>query len=148
MSFSSIVDGVILTITRHADFSCSSVFFEDNRHLNAGQQRYVVIKHGGFGREELTFGSIAHNWNVQLDIYSRYDGEMPTTSTGAYSDMQNILDTLEAWPKLSDTTGVNTFEIASVGPIEPMQAATGRVAHVRQQMVLAVQEVVCPTRNE
>ena len=147
MSFSSIVDGVILTITRHADFSCSNTFFEDSRRLGAGEARYIAIKHGGFGREELTFANIAHNWNVQLDIYSLYTGELPTTMANAYSDLQNVLDTLEAWPKLSDTTGVQTFEIASISAIEPFEPAAGRY-HVKQQMVLAVQEIVCPTRNE
>lgn len=147
MSFSTIVDGVILTITRHADFSCNNTFFEDSRRLGAGEARYITIKHGGFGREELTFANIAHNWNVQLDIYSLYTGQLPTTMTNAYSDLQNVLDTLEAWPRLSDTTGVNTFEIASISPIEPFQPNTGTY-HVKQQMVLVVQEVVCPTRNE
>ena len=147
MSFSSIVDGVIATITKHADFSTDNVRYADMRNLGAGQARFVNITHGGFGREELTFNAIAHNWNVVLDVYSFYKGELKPTSTGAYSDMQNILDTLEAWPRLVDTTGVQTFEIASIGAIEPMQPVTGTY-HVKQQIVLAVQEIVCPTRNE
>ena len=148
MSFSSIVDGVILTITKHANYSCSNVSFEDNRPLGAGQARFVAISHAGYAREELTFSAIAQNWNVQLDLYSLYTGEMPTTKKNALTDMQNILDTLEVWPKLSDTTGVNTFEIASITPIENMQPGIGRNAHVKQQIVLSVQEVVCPTRSE
>lgn len=148
MSFSSIVDGVITTITTHADYSCNNVYLEDYRHLGAGQVRYVAISHAGYAREELTFSAIAHVWNVQLDLYSMYTGELPGTKTNALNDMQNILNTLEAWPRLSDTTGVNSFEIASITPIENMQPGQGRNAHVKQQIVLAVSEVICPTRNE
>jgi len=148
MSFTNIVDGVIRTITKHADYSCNSVYFEDYRHLGAGQARYVAISHAGFSREELTFANIAHVWNVQLDLYSMYTGQIPTTKTNALTDMQNILDTLELWPRLSDTTGVNSYEIASIGPIENMQPGAGRNAHVKQQIFLSVSEVVCPERSE
>lgn len=148
MSFQSITDGVIRTITQHADYSCQNTYLEDYRHIGAGQVRYVAISHAGYAREELTFSSIAHIWNVQLDIYSLYTGQIPTTKINAYTDVQSILDTLETYPRLSDTTGVNTYEISSITPIENMQPNQGRNAHVKQQIVLAVQEVVCPTRNE
>jgi len=124
------------------------VYYEDNRHLGAGQLRYVAISHAGYGREELTFAAVATNWNVLLDVYTLYTGEIPTTRKNAITDMQNIIDTLEAWPRLSDTTGVNNFEIASITPIENMQPGAGRNAHVKQQIVLTVQEVTCPTRSE
>ena len=148
MSFTSIADGVIRTITQHTDYSCNNVYLEDYRHLGAGQARYVAVSHAGYNREELTFSAIAHVWNVALDIYSLYTGQIPTTKTNAYTDMQNIINTLEVYPKLSDTTGVNTYEIASITPIENMQPGQGRNAHVRQQIVLAVSEIVCPTRAE
>ena len=41
MSFITIADGVIRTITKHADYSCNNVYLEDYRHLGAGQARYV-----------------------------------------------------------------------------------------------------------
>ena len=148
MSFTSIADGVIRTITQHADYSCSNVYLEDYRHLGAGQVRYVAVSHAGFLREELTFSAIAHIWNVQIDLYSLYNGQLATTKTTALTDMQNILDTLEAYPRLSDTTGVNTYEIVSITPIENMQPGQGRNAHVKQQIVLSVSEVVCPTFTE
>lgn len=148
MSFSSIAEGVVRTITTHADYSCNNVYYADSRHLGAGQQRYVVVSGGGIGREEITFRAVRHDWNVVLDVYSRYSGELKTTSTGAYGDAQNIIDTLESYPRLNDTTGVNNFTIASVTPIEPLDPSAGRNAHVKQQIVLLVEEVSCPTRNE
>ena len=147
MSYSSIVDGIILTITRHADFSCSIVKRDDMRHLGAGVARYVNVVYGGFAREEITFANVNHNWNVNLDVYTQYTGELPTTSTDAMNNMQNILDTLDAWPKLSDTTGVGNFEIVGISPIEPMNPDT-RNGFQKQQLSLLVEETVCPTRNE
>jgi len=148
MSFSSIVDGVITTITKHANYTSCNVYYEDSRALGGGKARYIAISNGGFNREEITFAAVSHNWNVVLDIYSIYKGELSATRKAAGDDMQSILDTLEAWPRLADTTGVNNFEIASITPIENMAPGVGRNAHVKQQIVLAVQEVSCPSRSE
>lgn len=147
MSYSTIIDGIILTITRLADFSCNTVRRDDMRHTGAGVARYVNITYGGFAREEITFANVNHNWNVNLDVYTRYTGELPTTSTDAMNNMQNIIDVLDAWPKLSDTMGVGNFEIVGVSPIEPMIPGE-RAGFQKQQLSLLVEETVCPTRNE
>lgn len=147
MSFTTVANGVIRTITQHSDYSCNNTYLEDYRHLGAGQARYVAVSHAGFGREELTFQAYAHNWNVALNIYSLYTGQLPTTYTNAYTDLQNVLDTLEQYPRLSDTTGVNTYEIASISPVAPFEPGNGQY-HVSQQVVLTVSEVICPTRLE
>ncbi len=147
MSYSSIVDGVILTITRHADYSCSTVKRDDMRGLGQGTARYVNITFGGVAREDISFAAVNFNWNVLIDVHTRYTGELPTTSTDAMNNMQNILDTLDVWPKLSDTTGVGRFSIANITPIEPMNP-DNRNGFVKQQLGLLVEETVCPTRNE
>ncbi len=147
MSFLTISDGIITTITKHANYGSTNVYADDHRHLGAGQLRYIVVGFGGYTREELTFQSVAHNWVVTLDVYSRYTGQLSTTNINAHTDVQAIVDTLEAWPKLSDTTGVNNFEIAGISPIEP-QDPDNHAGYVKQVVSLAVQEVVCPTRSE
>jgi hypothetical protein len=148
MSFSTIVDGVIRTITQHADYSCATVYYEDYRPLGAGQLRYVAVSNAGYAREELTFSNIAHNWTVAIDLYSMYTGQIPTTRKNALTNMQTIIDTLEQYPRLSDTTGVINYEISSITPLENMQPTAGRNAHVKQQIVLTVQEIVRPTMLE
>ena len=48
MSFNTVTDGVIRTITTNAGYSCSTVFADDYRALGAGNLRFVAISFGGF----------------------------------------------------------------------------------------------------
>jgi hypothetical protein len=141
MSLTTVLDGVVRTITSHADYSCSNVYRNDHRHLNAGQERYVVVGFGSLQSNEIILGGIFdHNWTVGLDVYTRYTGQYPTTLDNANVNLQSILDTFEADNTLADTTGVHRVAVVAIGPITPMDAPTGRVAHVFQQISLLVQE--------
>ena len=147
MSYQTISDGVIVTIRGNADYSTTNVFADDYRHLGAGQDRYVVVSAGGMTREEVTFTHYTHNWTVNLDIFTRYTGQLSVTHTNAHTDAQNIIDTLESQPRLSDTTGVESFEIGPLSTIEP-PSPDNHAGFVRQQLSLSVSENVIPTRNE
>ena len=149
MSFNEIQNGVIRTLTTHADFSCSTVFADDFRALGAGNLRYVVISLGGVSNEDFTFRQVQNTWTVNLDVYTIRTGEIATAVDNAQTNMQNILDTLNQYPFLNDTTGVTDHNINTVSPVNLMDPGSGsRIAFLHQQLGLSVSEICTITRAE
>ncbi len=149
MSFNNIQSGVTRTLTTHADYSCDNVFADDFRGLGAGNARYVATSLGGFSNEDLTFRQVRNQWLVNLDVYTLRTGEIATAIDNAQTNMQNILDTLNQYPFLNDTTGVTDHNITVVTPVEPFDPGSGsRNAFLHQQIGLAVTEICTTTRAE
>jgi len=149
MSFNEIQNGVTRTLTTHADYSCDNVFADDFRGLGAGNARYVATSFGGFSNEDFTFQQVENRWLVNLDIYTQRTGEIATAIDNAHTNMQNIIDTLNQYPLLNDTTGVTDHNIAVISPVEPFDPGSGsRNAFLHQQIVLSVTELCTITRVE
>lgn len=149
MSFNSVQAGVIRTLTTHADYSSSNVFADDFRGLGAGNVRYVAISLGGVNNEDITFRQVQTNWTVNLDVYTMRTGELATAVDNAQINMQNIIDTLNQYPFLNDSTGVIDHNISTVSPVELMDPGSGsRNAFLHQQLGLSVTEICTITRAE
>lgn len=149
MSFNSIQTGVIRTITTNAAYSCSTVFADDYRALGAGNLRFVAISLGGFSNEDFTFQKVANQWLVNLDIYTIRTGEISVAKNNAQVNMQTIVDTLDIYPFLNDTTGVTDHNVVSISPISFNDPISGsRNAYLHQQLGLAVTELCTITRSE
>lgn len=141
MSLSSVLDGTVRLIQTHADFSTNNTYKNDYRHINAGQERYAVVGFGSLQAEEIAIGGVfSNNWNIGIDLYTRFTGEMPGTWNNANDNLQSIVTTIQGDNTLADTTGVWQVAITNIGPIQPMDAGNGRVAHVLQQISLVVKE--------
>lgn len=149
MSFNTVQAGIIRTITTNADYSCSTVFADDFRALGAGNLRYVVISLGGVSNEDFTFRQVLNTWTINLDVYTMRTGEIATAVDNAQINMQNILDTLNQYPFLNDSTGVIDHNISTVSPVNLMDPGSGsRNAFLHQQLGLSVSELCTITRAE
>lgn len=149
MSFNTLQAGVIRTLTTHADYSCDTVFADDFRALGAGNLRYVVISLGGVSNEDFTFRQVLSTWTINLDVYSIRTGELATAIDNAQTNMQNILDTLNQYPFLNDSTGVIDHNISTVSPVNLMNPGSGsRNAFLHQQLGLSVTEICTIIRAE
>ena len=149
MSFNSVTDGVIRTITTNADYSCSTVFADDYRALGAGNLRYVAISFGGFSNEDFTFQQVSHQWLVNFDVYTIRTGEISVAKDNAQTNMQTIIDTLNLYPFLNGTTGVIDHNVTSISPISFNDPISGsRNAFLHQQLGLAVTEIRSVIRSE
>lgn len=149
MSFNAIQNGVIRTLTTHADYSCNNVFADDFRGLGAGNAVYVVISLGGLSYDDFTFQKVQNSWLVNLDIYTIKTGEIATSVDNAHNNMQSVIDTLNQYPFLNDTTGVVDHNVVVISPIELTDPLNGnRNAYLHQQIGLSVSEICQVTRAE
>ena len=90
-----------------------------------------------------------NQWLVNLDVYTIRTGEIATAKNNAQVNMQTIVDTLDIYPFLNDTTGVTDHNIVSISPISFNDPISGsRNAFLHQQIGLAVTELCTITRSE
>jgi len=142
---------LVSTINDHSFYTGTiyNHFGYDFRGLGAGVERYVVTSLGGLSYEDFTFQQVANQWLVNLDIYTLRTGELATAIDNAHTNMQNIIDTLNQYPFLNDTTGVTDHNVVVITPVEPFDPGSGsRNAFLHQQIGLAVTEICTIIRVE
>lgn len=116
-------EALILTALRaHANYSSDNTSRADWKVLNSGRAAfYVVIRMGETENAPLGFSSALTSWTTQLMIYQRYidDG---TTAENLQARVQEILEHMEKYNTLDDTTGtVVDSQVSTIGAMEKIQ---------------------------
>ena len=147
MSYSEIEASLRQTITRAASFSCNNVSTNDLRVLGRGDNQAVVLSYGGGPvTDEFSFGQLRHLWTVNVDLFVKWPGEQSSMANNWISDRQEILDVIEQWPRLNNTSGVLGSFIRLGGELEPPDEFKN--AYMMQRLLCVVEEIVAPVRQE
>lgn len=148
MSFAAIESALISRISTHADFASSFITTADYRVLASGYPRAIISQYGGLNRGDLTLRLIRDEWLVNLELYTRYNGELDSLSSAMNTNRQNLIDTIEDWPALNGTTGVFRAKIRNIGPEQSPEASKGAPHYASQTVVVLVIEDYDPGRLE
>ena len=109
----------------------------------------VVAVPGPFTRERLEFGGgKGTDWTIDLQVLAQYlDDE--TTHDLLMGRSQDIIDTVDAWPKLNGTSGVYLAEVTGGLEPVPLYAINGEGPHwMMRQVRVSVQEDITVAENE
>lgn len=89
-----------------AGFSASNVKRADWSVLNSGlSARYIILRPGAFTRSEQGSGLVFENkWTTVIEVWQQYvdDG---TTGTALQADAMAVMNKIDQYRKLGDTTG-------------------------------------------
>ena len=146
MSYATIEAAVVTVIIKHADFSTTNCKARDIRPLSEGLERVCLVSYGSQAREELSIRSEKYIWTLNIDVFAPWRGEDNVLQAAINTEMQKVIDTLEAWPKLAATSGVLDSNFTNINKAEPLAEKMG--SYRGQRLFFNVQEEVTPTRSE
>ena len=85
--------------------------------FGGGTDTAFVLTPGPFSRERVAFdGNKATDWDIDVNVLAKYDRD-ETVHDLIVGASQDVIDSVDAWPKLNGTTGVYLAEV--VGGEEP-----------------------------
>jgi hypothetical protein len=133
-------------IATSTSYSSSFMTSGDYRVLGYGLPRAVIAKFAGLDRRDLTFRIVRDEWLVNLDVYTRYNGELRLLADDMDADRQEIVDTIAKWPALNNSTGVYRAQVRPLGP--PVMPTPDFPHYGLQTVVVSVVETYDPGRLE
>lgn len=146
MPYLTIETALLGRIATSTAYSSTFLASGDYRLLGFGLPRAVVARYAGLTRRDLTFRLVRDEWLVNLDVYTRYNGELRLLADDMDSDRQELIDAIAKWPALNGSTGV--FR-AQVRPLAPPEIPSAEFPHYAlQRVVVSVVEDYDPGRLE
>lgn len=146
MPYTTIETALLGRIATSTAYSSSYMTSGDYRVLGYGLPRAVIAKFAGLDRRDLTFRIVRDEWLVNLDVYTRYNGELRLLADDMDADRQELIDTIAKWPALNNSTGVYRAQVRPLGP--PVMPTADFPHYGLQTVVVSVVETYDPGRLE
>ena len=89
---------------------------------------------------------MVHRWTVNVDIFVPWRNEAYELEQRISVEAQKVIDTLQKYPRLNGTSGVNKAQISNVGLPDILELRRG--AYRGKRHPLEVEEIVDPGRVE
>lgn len=106
MSYATAETALETILKTVSGYSATNVKKGDDRVLGSGQAKAIIIRPGPFTREISPPGVINNSWQIKLELYIPYRGEVLTFWDSIRTERQNILDTLDTYFTLDKSAGV------------------------------------------
>ena len=136
---------VILKLTNYTTANLSQY---DLRILGVGNQRNIILRRGNSGtsqsgQQDIIGGNNRRyvrrdDWVVRIELYVPIIESVLEARSNIGADMQEILDHMDTWPALDQTSGV--LGTGADTPAEPEEWIVGDTRYFRQVMELTVEE--------
>ena len=140
MSYNTVEAALLTTIQLMSEYSDTNSSRGDYRVLGQGVTFALILMPGAI-RDRSVFASprrVSTTWEIILDMYVHFTGEMDTTINSIKSERQSLMDHLDGYPTLSGQSGV--VEAFIVGGREPEMWQGEGADWWRQQLIYAVVE--------
>lgn len=144
MSYATVEAAALAVIKLHADYDDNNCKAGDSSPIKSGLPRVCRLLYGGGRREPLTLTLMRHIWQINVDIYVPYRGELSTLEAALATERQTVLDQLAKYPLLNNCAGVTNAEVTNSDKPEPL--APKKTAYRGQRLYLEVKEIVKPAR--
>lgn len=122
-------------------FSSSNVAIAKWGLLNSGKSdHYAILKPGRSPRTQLTFTIKDDEYRTVIEVWQRYkdDGTSLTTLLG---HVENIVDRIDKYRKLADTTGsIRDANVTELGEVVERWTKDGGVGWLSRDVVVTWQE--------
>jgi len=106
MSYTIIEAALSTVIQKLSGYSSTNVACGDYRILGSGQDKAVVLQPGAFIRNQAAESWMRTQWNINIELYIAYGGEISTVAGNIRSERQTIMDKIDQYPTLDGTSGV------------------------------------------
>lgn len=146
MSFTTIVDAAVTTLTKHADYNTGNTRHGDSTMLAGGLTRAALLSYGGLTVSQWSLSHLLYTWTINIDLMVLWAGSMVAFETSLATERQKVIDTFAAWPALVAATGVQGAFIALGN--EPDLISERGGAYRGERLLLTVEEVVDASRSE
>lgn len=146
MSYATIESALDTIVKTVSGYSASNVTKNDDRVLATGQNKAIILRPGAFSRENLPPGIVNTNWQIVLELYIPYRGEVVNFADTIRTERQAIIDKIDTKPTLGKTAGVLLSFVESGEEPELWQIGTNYFW--RQIMRVTVRETVTVSYDE
>jgi len=127
MSYDSVETGLLNVIQLHADYTSTNSSKGDYRILGAGISKGVVLTPGHFRREiSAAPRRIAWTWIVNMELFVPFRAELSSVATDLRTMRQDLIDQIDPYPHLNDTSGVIDAFVESGGEPDLWQGENSR----------------------
>ena len=137
------MDGLASVIKILDGYDDSNVSVNDNRILNTGQSKAVILwRMPGSKHFDITLGNpktVQNLWQVGADVYCLSAGDPQTVMATLEEEVCKILDAISAYPNLDGTAGV-VYAVADV-PEDIISAQVAASNYYRQLVHVEVREL-------
>jgi len=138
MSYNSVESALATIIKKASGYSATNVAQGDYRVLAKGNAKAVILQPGAFIRSQAAESWKRSQWNVNVEIYIAFGGEISTVAGNIRTERQSIIDKIDQYPTLDSASGVVLAELAGGG--EPEMWQIGAQQFWKQVMICRVEE--------
>jgi hypothetical protein len=148
MSYATAEAGLLTLIRAMSDYDSASATAGDYRPLGKGKSQVVVLNAGPVPNRRVVQATrrIATDWVIYIDLYVAWRGEISTIATDIRSKRQDIIDHIDKYPTLNNTSGVLNAFISGGG--EPQAWRGGSKNWWHQRLRCDIQDRVTITIAE
>ncbi len=116
MSYETVEAGLLKVIRKADKFNASNSSAGDYRILGKGTRQAVVLNPGPF-RKEVSAAPrrMAWTWNVNMELFIPFREELSVVASDLRVLRQALMDIIDAYPHLDDTSGVIEAVVESGG---------------------------------
>jgi hypothetical protein len=109
MSYDSVEEGLLNIVRKAIGFNIGNTTRGDYRILSESQEKFVVLTPGPIrGRRLLAAPRYIETiWVVNLELFIPYQDDLSEVWKLLRTSRQNLLDVLDAYPRLDSAVGVN-----------------------------------------
>ena len=140
MSYDTVESGLLTLIRVLSNYDTTNSDRGDYRVLMCGVPRAIVVNPGSIANREVVAlpRRIQTEWEIIIELFIPFAGEISTASAAIRADRQEILDHLDKYPTLNGVSGVVSAFVRGGG--EPEVWAGESNSYWKQSMVMRVQE--------
>ena len=106
MSYATVEAALLTLIQGMTDYDTNNTSQSDYRILGHGKAQAVVLTPGAFTRSTASPQWHRTRWTINIEMYSLFTGDINTAGSTMRSKRQDIIDEIDKYPTLNDTSGV------------------------------------------
>ena len=133
MSFETMQSALQTLLATVSGYTTANITLADYRVLQRGYEKIIVLRPGAFTRDRLDFAGGRDNiWNVIVELFIKYKDDAQVQNA-IRDERQNIIDKIDQYSKLNNTSGCFHAMIISGAEPTPVFGEDGSGPHFFMQ---------------
>lgn len=140
MSYDTVESSLLTVIRLLNNYSADNSDRGDYRILGSGVTRAIILNPGNIGNREVVGfpRRIQTDWEIIIELFIPFSGELSTASAAIRTDRQELLDHLDKYPTLNGTA--NVLHALVVGGQDPEVWTGESNSYWKQTLLMRVTE--------
>ena len=144
MSYDTVEEGLLTIVRKATGFTVANTSRGDFRILSEPLDRFLILTPGPIRSRRLLAAPryIETIWVVNMELFIPYMDDLSEVWASLRVFRQNVLDTVDAYPKLNSTEGVNNAFIEGALTPEIRRGSGRRWWHQILQMIIEERVII------